>query len=125
MKRAVAFLAAFAAATAFAQHKAGDDHKPKYGGLVKEVKEIQYELVARPDAVTVYVEDHGKAVDMKGATGKVTFRNGAERSEATLAPAGGSRLEGKGAFRLAPGTVVILQVKQAGKAEESVRYTLK
>lgn len=113
------------APAALAQHKAGDDHKPKYGGLVTEVKEVQYELVAKPDAVAVYVEDHGKKVDTKGATGKVIFRKGAERSEAALMPAGENKLEAKGKFNATAGTTVIVQVKLASKGEENVRFTLK
>lgn len=120
-----AFALALACTPSWSQdgHKHGDVHKPKHGGLVKEVKDIQYELVAKPDAVTLYLEDHGKKVDSKGSTGKVTFRMGADRSEATLAPAGDNKLEGKGAFKLSPGTTVIVQVKRPGQAEESVRFT--
>lgn len=124
------FLVAFATALllappVLAQHKAGDEHKPKYGGMVKEVNEIQFELVAKPDTLTVYMEDHGKKVDTKGATGKVTLRQGAERSEVALTPAGDNKLEAKGNFKVNPGTTAIVQVQRAGKAEESVRFTLK
>jgi hypothetical protein len=128
MKCSITFLAAaltFAAPSVWAKDDAHADHKPKFGGQVKEVNEIQYELVAKPDIVTVYVEDHGKKLDTKGATGKVTFRHGADRSESVLVPAGGNKLEGKGAFKIAPGTTAIVQVTRAGKAEESVRFTLK
>lgn len=128
MKLSIAFVTAalvFVTPTAWAKDDKHADHKPKYGGQVKEVNEIQYELVAKPDIVTIYVEDHGKKLDTKGSTGKVTFRHGADRSEAALAPAGDNRLEGKGAFKVAPGTTVIVQVKRAGKPEESVRFTLK
>jgi len=124
MKHSIAlFVAAltFAASPAWAK----DEHKPKYGGQVKEINEIQYELVARPGVVTVFVEDHGKKIDTKGATGKATLRQGTERSEVALLPAGDNKLEGKGTFKAAPGTTAIVQVTRAGKAEESVRFTLK
>ena len=129
MKRAIAIIVSCIAVTAFAQgkdaHKHGDEHKPKYGGVVKEVKEIQYELVAKPDVITVYIEDHGKKIDSKGATGKVALRQGSDRSEGTLAPAGDNKLEAKGKFNVAPGTTAIVVVKRAGAAEETVRFTLK
>jgi hypothetical protein len=129
MNRAIAIIASCIALTAFAQgkdgHKHGEEHKPKYGGIVKEVKEIQYELVAKPDVITVYIEDHGKKVDTRGATGKVSLRHGSDRSEGTLAPAGDNKLEAKGKFNVAPGTTAILVVKRAGQAEETVRFTLK
>ena len=129
MIRTLAVVATSIALSAFAQskdgHKHGDEHKPKYGGLVKEVKEVQYELVAKPDAIAVYLEDHGKKVDTKGATGKFTLRHGSDRSEGTLAPAGGNKLEAKGKFNVAPGTTAIVAVKRPGQAEETLRFTLK
>lgn len=127
MFRTISIVVSFVAATAFAQggHKHGDEHKPKFGGVVKEVKEIQYELVAKPDLITVYVEDHGKKIDTKGATGKISLRHGSDRSEGTLTPAGDNKLEAKGKFNVAPGATAIVVVKRSGQAEESVRFTLK
>lgn len=62
MNRVIAVIASSIVLAAFAQpkdaHKHGDEHKPKFGGIVKEVKESQYELVAKPDVITVFVEDH-------------------------------------------------------------------
>ena len=129
MKRILAVLASCVVFAAGAQgkgaHKEGDDHKPKYGGIVKEVKEIQYELVAKPDAIAVYIEDHGKKVDANGTTGKLALRQGSNRTEVALSPAEGNRLEAKGTFNVAPGTVAILAIKRPGQAEETVRFTLK
>lgn len=88
MFRTIAIIASCLALGAVAQPKDAHKHaeqKPKFGGVVKEVKDIQYELVAKPDVITVYVEDHGKKIDTKGAAGKVTLRHGADRSEGTLA----------------------------------------
>lgn len=118
--------AAFIAAPARAQqgHK-HDEHKPKYGGIVKEVNEVQYELIAKPDRITLFVEDHGKKVETKGATGKVTLRTGSDRKEVVLQPAGDNKLEAAGTFNIAAGTVAIAQVKLAGKPEQGVRFTLK
>lgn len=124
------FLVAFATALllappVLAQHKAGDEHKPKYGGMVKEVNEIQFELVAKPDTLTVYMEDHGKKVDTKGATGKVTLRQGAERSEVALTPAGDNKLEAKGSFKVGSGTKAVATVTLAGKKPINVRFAIK
>ena len=117
---------ALIAAPAWAQqgHK-HDEHKPKYGGVVKEVNEVQYELVAKPDRLTIFVEDHGKKVGTKGATGKLTLRAGADRKEVVLQPAGDNKLEATGSFNVGAGTVAIAQVKLAGKPEQSVRFALK
>ncbi len=46
---------------------AGGDFKPKHGGVVQEVSEIQYEVVAKADSVAIYIEDHSKKIDTKGA----------------------------------------------------------
>lgn len=87
---------------------------------------MAYELVAKPDVITVYADDHGKPVDLKGATGKVTIRAGADRKEVALTHVDGNKLEAKGPFQLPAGTVVILQVKRAtAKAEDSTRFQLK
>lgn len=106
------------------QHK-HVDAKPKHGGMVKEVNDVTYELVAKPEMITVYVEDHGKPVDVKGAVGKVTLRTGNDRKEVTLTPAVGNKLEAKGPFVFAAGTTVILQVKRGAKGEDSTRFQLK
>jgi hypothetical protein len=125
---AVAFasIALSASASAFAaggHHH--DDHKPQYGGVVAEVKGTQYELVARPDSIVIFVDDHGKKVDTKGATAKVTLLNGSEKAEAALSPAGDNKLEAKGAFKVAPGTKAVAVVTRAGKPAQSVRFTVK
>ncbi len=103
---------------------AGGEFKPKYGGVVQEVSEIQYEVVAKADSVAIYVEDHGKKVDVKGATAKVSFLNGAEKSEATLTPAGENKLEAKGTFNVKSGTKVTAVVAMAGKPAKTVRVFL-
>lgn len=46
--------------------------KPMHGGAVTEVSDINYELVATPDSIALYILDLGKVVDIKGATATVT-----------------------------------------------------
>jgi len=106
------------------KHASGDHHQPKYGGVVQEVNEVQYELVARPDSIAIFVEDHGKKVDTTGATAKLTMLNGKEKSEATLTPVGGNKLEAKGAFAVKAGTKAVAVVKLAGKSATTVRFVL-
>lgn len=98
---------------------------PKYGGLVKEAGEVDFELVAKPDRITLFLEDHGKAVDTKGIVAKITLRAGSKHSAVNLAPAGDNKLEAMGSFKIAAGTPAIVQVMQPGKAEQSMRFTLK
>jgi hypothetical protein len=102
-----------------------DAHKPKYGGIVREVKGIQYELVAKPDSIAIYVEDHGKKVGTKGATATLTLLSGKEKSETPLTPSGENALEAKGSFKLAPGTRVVAVVTLSGRPATSVRFAVK
>ncbi|MBL8521344.1 MAG: hypothetical protein JNK75_11815 [Betaproteobacteria bacterium] len=107
------------------KHASGDHHHPKYGGVVQEVKEVQYELVAKPDAIAIYVEDHGKKVDVNGATAKLTLLNGKEKSEVLLTSGGGNKLEAKGTFKVATGTRIVAVVTLAGKPAVSMRFSVR
>jgi hypothetical protein len=110
------------AAPAFAQK---DDHgKPKHGGVFVETKALDFEIVAKPDVLQVYVADHGKPVKLDGAKGKVTLLNGSEKTEVDLAPAG-DKLEAKGSFKVAKGTKGIASVTLAGKSAATARFEVK
>jgi hypothetical protein len=104
---------------------AGHDDKAKYGGVVSVVKDVNYELVIKGDTMALYVSDHGKPVDLKGATAKVTLLSTAGKSEVDLAQADG-RLEGKGRFIDLPhGTKAMANVTLPGQPAQAVRFTLK
>lgn len=100
------------------------DAKPQYGGVVTVVKDVNYELVAKPDSITLYVNDHGKPVDTKNASASLTLLSAAEKAEVKLAPAGENKLEAKGNFKAQPGTKVAGSVKLDGKAN-NVKFALK
>ena len=114
-------LAAGAASPAYA---AGDDHKPKHGGVIVDTKAGDLELVAKPEQIVIHVSDHGKAMKVTSGSGKVTVFNGKESQEAPLALVG-ERLEAKGPFKVAPGTKVLAEVSLNGKPAVSARFTLK
>ncbi len=98
--------------------------KPIHGGVVSVVKDVNYELVAKADSISLYVTDHGKAIELVGGTAKLTILSGGERSDVTLTPAG-ERFEAKGNFKLGAGAKVAAQVSLPGKAAVAVRFTLK
>lgn len=110
-----------AGASAFAQK---DDHSAKHGGIFVETKALDFEIVAKPQAIQVYVADHGKPVKLDGAKGKVTLLNGAEKSEVDLLPAG-DKLEAKGAFKVAKGTKGIATVTLSNKPAATARFEIK
>lgn len=103
---------------------AADDHGPKHGGIFVETKALDFEILAKPDVIQVYVADHGKAIKLEGAKGKVTLLNGSEKTEVELAPAG-DKLEAKGNFKVAKGTKGIASVTVAGKAAATARFEVK
>jgi hypothetical protein len=98
-------------------------HKPMQGGVLSTVKDVDYELVAKPDVLQLYVRDHGKPVDVSKTTAKVTLLSGSEKQEVELKPMG-DKLEAKGSFKISAGTKVVAQVVSAGKTS-SVRFALK
>ncbi len=116
----LALLSAPTAATAAGTH----EHTPKHGGVVAETKDMDYELVAKPDVITLHVRAHGKAPDISQASAKLTLLSGKEKSEVTLAPAG-DKLQAKGNFQVAAGTKVVAVVTWAGKAPATARFTVK
>ncbi len=101
----------------------GHDHSAKHGGIVVEVKDVDYEVVAKPDVIQIYARDHGKAVKVEGGKAKVTLLNGSEKSELDLAPAG-DKLEAKGSFKVAKGTKGVAMVTLGGKTN-AVRFEVK
>ena len=110
------------AGSAFA---AGDKHhhKPLHGGVVVEAKDMDFELVAKPSAIQLYLRGHGKSPDLSKTTAKVTLLTGTEKQEVELKPAG-DKLEATGSFKVGPGTKAVAVVMVAGKPA-TARFRLK
>lgn len=103
-----------ASALASGKHDHAHEHKPLHGGVVVEVKDMDYELVAKPDSLQLYLRDHGKPVDMSKTSAKVTLLAGAEKQEVELKPLS-DKLEAKGSFKLPPNTKAVASVTVGGK----------
>ena len=71
---------------------------PNHGGQVLAVGETWLELVAGSGTVELYVEDDGDPMPSAGLGGQLTIQNGASKTEYALKPAGGNKLEAKGAL---------------------------
>ncbi len=122
----LASLALTLASTAFAagdKHDHAHEHKPLHGGVVVEIKDIDYELVAKPTVIQLHLRDHGKPADVSKATAKVTLLSGTEKQEVELKPAG-DKLEATGSFKVGAGTKAVAVVSVAGKAA-TVRFSIK
>ena len=111
-------------ANAFAADDHGHEHEALHGGVVAEASEMDFELVAKADQISIYVRDHGKPVRLQGATAKVSLLNGKEKSDVELTPAG-EKLEAKGTFNVGAGAKAVAVVTLAGKKPVSVRFALK
>lgn len=121
----VALAATAAHAAGDHNHDHGHDHQPLHGGIVAEANDMDYELVAQPDTITLHLRDHGKPAKTEGVSAKLTLLNGTEKSEAVLSPAGVGKLEAKGAFKVAAGTKVVALVTLPGKKAANVRFAVK
>jgi hypothetical protein len=112
------------ATAAFAAGEHSHDTKPQHGGVVSTASDMEFELVAKADTVTLYVRDHGKAANMQGATAKLTLLAGSEKSEVALAPAGDNKLVAKGSFKVGAGTKAVATVTLPSKKAVNVRFSL-
>lgn len=101
------------------------EHKSHHGGVVAEIGHTEYELVAKPEVLTLYIYDDDKPVSTRGATASLVLTSGNEKSNAKLDPAGENKLEAKGSFKVAPGTRVLVTITLEGKKPQQVRFTLK
>jgi len=104
----------------------GDEHAhtPLHGGVVTEVKDMDYELVAKPGVVKLYLRDHGKPADVAKASAKLTLLAGTDKQDVELKPAG-DRLEAAGSFKTAAGTKAVVVVRIDGKPASTARFTLR
>lgn len=122
MKRSRLFAAltlAAAATTAFA----GGDHHPIYGGIFTAGRAMDYELVAKPEVLQLYLRDHGKPMDASKATAKLTLLAGTNKQEVELQPVG-DKLEAKGSFKLPAGTKAVAVITLGGQTS-TARFVLK
>ena len=119
-----AFAALLTVSTAFVAVHADGDHSAKHAGIVVATKTLDFEIVAKPDLIQIYVDEHGKALKLDGGKARLTLLNGTEKSEVELLPVG-DKLEAKGSFKVAKGTKGIALVTLAGKPAATARFEIK
>lgn len=122
--KTLALAALLTAGTAFVAVHAEGDHSAKHAGIVVATKTLDFEIVAKPDLIQIYVDEHGKALKLDGGKAKLTLLNGSEKSEVELLPVG-DKLEAKGSFKVAKGTKGIASVTLAGKPAATARFEVK
>ena len=95
------------------------------GGVTTMLKNRDYELVARPDSLTVFVYQDEKPASTKGATGTLTLSRGDYKTTVALQPSGANVLEAKGAFKVGAGTKAVATITLSGRKPQEVTWTLK
>ena len=123
--RLVAALLLALSTSVFAAGDHNHSTKPQHGGVVSTASDMEFELVAKADVVTLYVRDHGKNTSTQGASAKLTLLTGSEKSEVALSPAGDNKLEAKGSFKVGAGTKAVAAVTLVGKKPVNVRFAMK
>ena len=121
---AATFAASLLAAAPALAHGDEHAHTPLHGGVVTEVKDMDYELVAKPGVVQLYLRDHGKPADVAKASAKLTLLAGNDKQDVELKPAG-DKLEATGSFKTAAGTKAVVVVRMDGKPASTARFTLR
>lgn len=100
------------------------DVKPQHGGIVQEVREITFELVAEADGAAIYLSDHGKPLAAKGVSGRLTILQGARKTEVDLQDAGGNKLRAAG-VKLGKGDRLVAVFPQVAGKAVTVRFTVR
>jgi hypothetical protein len=108
--------------TGLVQAGAGHELKPMHGGVIVEAKDIDVELVAKPDSLSLYLTDHGKPIPIDGGTAKLTVLIGSDKKDFELLPNEG-KLEVKGNFAIPKGAKAIAVIK-IGTKVTTARFNL-
>jgi hypothetical protein len=124
MKKIIAMLVMGTASLVVNGAQAHGTPTANHGGVVIAVGETWLELVANAGSVDLYVEDDGDPTDTAKLSGKLTIINGAKKNEFTLTPAGGNRLEAKGAVA-AKGSKVTTLLVLADKTKVPATFNVK
>ena len=95
-----------------------------HGGEVQDAGPYHFELVAKPNELTLYILDGaGKPVEAKAAKGTATVLTGKAKSTVELAPAGNNVLKGTGRFELTSGTKVVVTATFPNQSAVQARFT--
>lgn len=106
-------------------HGHDHDHKPLKGGIVAEANDVNFELVAKSDSLTIFVTDHGKPVMTKGAKASATIYSGSEKLAVNLEASGDNQLVATGSFKTGVGVRVAALVTLPSKPEAKLNFRLK
>ena len=128
MKSFVSMLGISACLLIVAPPFAAGQNKPievRHGGVVVQVGDMEYELVAKPDSLSLFVYDDDKPASTKGGKATVVLMTGSEKKVAQLEPAGGNKFKAKGTFAVKAGSKALTTIELSGRNKEEIQFTLK
>lgn len=102
-------------------HGAG---KARHGGVVQVAHDVNFELVATADGVTLYLVDHDQPMPSKGIAGKLTVLQGGKKTEADLEEAGDNQLKANGVM-VSKGAKVVAVLNNVEGKTVTVRFSVK
>jgi hypothetical protein len=115
---------ASAALTANVAHSHGAA-TANHGGIIQTVGETWIELVVKGDKLEVYFEDDGDDMPTAAMSGKLTIAKGAAKTEVTLKPAGGNKMEATGKGVVKGSKVTVLAVLADKKTHVPATFEIK
>ncbi|WP_439686606.1 Copper chaperone PCu(A)C [Cupriavidus oxalaticus] len=97
----------------------------QYGGIVQTASDLQFELVNKDGAITIYVDDHDRKLPVAGASGKLTVLTGTTKTETALAPGAGNALVAAGKLPLQAGAKLVATIRFADGKTVTARFVAK
>lgn len=98
--------------------------KPRHGGIVQVVNDLEFELVVQADGASIYLVDHDQPLASKGISGKLTVLQGSDKTEAQVKEAGENRLHASG-VKVAKGAKVVAVLNNVNGRSATVRFTVR
>ncbi|SOZ65488.1 conserved exported hypothetical protein [Cupriavidus taiwanensis] len=97
----------------------------QYGGIVQVASDLQFELVNRDGAVTIYVDDHDRKLPVAGASGKLTVLTGTRKTETALNPGADNALVAADKLQLQAGSKLVATIRFADGKIVTARFVAK
>ncbi|AMR81060.1 hypothetical protein [Cupriavidus nantongensis] len=97
----------------------------QYGGIVQVAGDLQFELVNRDGAVTIYVDDHDRKLPVAGASGKLTVLTGTRKTETALNPGADNALVAADKLQLQAGSKLVATIRFADGKTVTARFVAK
>jgi len=97
----------------------------QYGGIVQVASDLQFELVNRDGAVTIYVDDHDRKLPVAGASGKLTVLTGTRKTETALNPGADNALVAADKVQLQAGSKLVATIRFADGKTVTARFVAK